>query len=151
MCPTRAGGGNMLWLIFVASVYGFAGPPIWLYNTPSTSMAETIMIGDVYTADTDIYAHRDPERGEVALFHPHADDATVYVKRVIGLPGDRVQMVDGTLVLNGTPVGREPGAKGPIAEAPADAHRYIETLPNGVRYETLDFEEGGFLDNTRVF
>ena len=141
----------MLWLIFVVSVYGFTGPPVWFYNAPSGSMAETIMIGDVYVADTDVYARRDPERGDVALFHPHANDPTIYTKRVIGLPGDRVQMVDGKLVLNGTPVSREPGPEGPIAEAPAGARRYIETLPNGVRYETLDFEEGGFLDNTNVF
>jgi signal peptidase I len=141
----------MLWLIFVVSIYGFAGPPVWFYNAPSTSMAETIMIGDVYVADTDIYARKDPERGDVAVFHPHAGDPTLYVKRVIGLPGDRVQMVDGRLVLNGTPVSREPGREGPIAEAPSDARRYFETLPNGARYETLDFAEGGFLDDTRVF
>ena len=127
------------------------GPPVWFYNAPSSSMAETIMVGDVYLADIDVYARKDPQRGDVALFHPHAGDPTVYAKRVIGLPGDRVQMVDGRLVLNGTPVSREPGPDGPIAEAPPGARRYLETLPNGVRYETLDFEEGGFLDNTQAF
>ena len=141
----------MLWMIFVVSIWGFTEPPVSFYNAPSSSMADTIMIGDVFVAATDAYDHDDPRRCDVALLHAQGDPRTVYSKRVIGLPGDKVQMVDGRLVLNGTPVAEAPGPDTPIAEAPADARRVVETLPNGARYEILDFEQGGFLDDTAVF
>ena len=87
----------MLWLIFAFSVYGFAGPPVWFYNVPSGSMADTLLVGDVFLAAMDAYAGDDPHRGDVAVFERNG---TTYVKRVIGLPGDRVQMINGRLVLN---------------------------------------------------
>jgi signal peptidase I len=74
------------------------------------------------------------------------------VKRVVGLPGDRVQMRNGELWLNGAAVKRER-----IDDFVYDdgrtvrAKRWRETLPNGVSYETLDLEDNGFLDNTPVY
>ena len=138
----------MLWLIFVFTVYGFAGPPVWFYNVPSGSMADTLIIGDVFLAATDAYAGDDPHRGDVAVFDRNR---TIYVKRVIGLPGDRVQMIAGRLILNGKPVDREPASDGLIGDEPPGARLYMETLPNGVRYKTLVLQQPGFLDNTDEF
>src|SRR4249919_2809369 len=103
----------MLWLIFAFSYYGFAGPPVWFYNVPSSSMADTLIVGDVFLAAMDAYAQEGPRRGDIAVFE---HGGTVYVKRVIGLPGDRVQMVDGEVVLNGKPVERALTADRPIGE-----------------------------------
>ena len=138
----------MLWVIFALSVYGFAGPPVWFYNVPSSSMADTLLVGDVFLASMDAYAGDDPRRGDVAVFD---HGGITYVKRVIGLPGDRVQMIDGTLVLNGKPVEPEPASDQPSDDDPHGARLNVETLPNGVRYETLDLQEHGFLDNTDEF
>lgn len=97
----------------------------------------------------------EPQRGDWVIFRLPKDTKTDYVKRVIGLPGDRIQMVNGELVINGTPVKRERiadfagsdacgGGKGGIK-------RWRETLPNGVSYETLDCVDNGFYDNTPVY
>ena len=72
----------MLWYIFFYSLFGFAGPPIWSYNVPSSSMADTLIVGDVFLANTYAYATNPPQRGDVAIFEV---DHTTYVKRVIGL------------------------------------------------------------------
>ncbi len=76
----------------------------------------------------------EPQRGDVAVFRLPKDDSTAFIKRIVGLPGNRVQMIGGVLQLNGQPVKREriddfvtevDGTSKPIK-------RYRETLPNGV-------------------
>ena len=99
-----------------------------------------------------------PERGDIAVFKLPRDAGTGpnkvdYIKRVIGLPGDRVQMIDGTLHINGEPVrdvvldatevGETFGAR------PATQLR--ETLPNGRTFTIQDFGPGGMLDSTPEF
>lgn len=138
----------MFWFIFFYSVYGFAGPPIWFYNVPSGSMADTLLVGDVFVANTDAYAGNDPQRGDVAVFEL---GPTTYVKRVIGLPGDRIQIVKGQLIINGKPVDRSEASDRPIGGEPPEARLELETLPNGVRYETLDLQASGFADNTSEY
>jgi signal peptidase I len=94
-----------------------------------------------------------PERGDVAVFKKPSEPNTDYIKRVIGLPGDRLQMIAGVLYINGQAVRKERigdyvdptgdccnGVTGAIA-------RYRETLPNGVSYEVLDIKDS-FADNT---
>jgi signal peptidase I len=78
------------------------------------------------------------------------------VKRVVGLPGDRIQMKQGQLYINDTPVKREPladifddGACGLASST--SVKRWRETLPNNVTYETLDCVDHGFLDSTDVY
>jgi signal peptidase I len=96
----------------------------------------------------------EPERGDVIVFRLPRDDNTDYIKRVIGLPGDTIQMIDGVLNINGQPVKREriddfieteEGAR------TSRVKRWRETLPNGVSYTTLDLYDNASYDNTAPY
>lgn len=99
-----------------------------------------------------------PERGDIAVFKLPRDagagpNKVDYIKRVIGLPGDRVQMIDGTLHINGQPVRDvvvDPAEIGETFGA-RPATRLRETLPNGRTFTVQDFGPGGMLDSTPVF
>ncbi len=87
----------------------------------------------------------------MVVFRLPKDDSTDYVKRIVGLPGDRIQMIQGVLYINGTAVKRE--RMDDFIDAPTGEHirRWRLTLPNGVSYATLDIQDNGFLDNTQVY
>jgi signal peptidase I len=142
------------------------------FNIPSGSMIATLLIGDYlfvskysygysrfsFPFSPNLFAGRvwagTPERGDVVVFKLPKDDSTDYIKRVIGLPGDRIQMISGVLHINGQPVKRERVADYVSDEPDARGQRirrYRETLPNGVSYEVLDLVENGFYDNTPVY
>ena len=142
------------------------------FNIPSGSMMDTLLVGDYLFVSKYSYGYSrysfpfgivpiegrvfgsEPERGDIAVFKLPSDNATDFIKRVIGLPGDRIQMVEGVLHINGEPVQREriedfvevtPGGR--TIRIP----RYVETLPNGVRYNTLDAQPASMWDNTSVY
>jgi signal peptidase I len=143
------------------------------FNIPSGSMEPTLLIGDYlfvskfsygysrYSFPIDlsfihgrIWEGKGPQRGDVAVFRPPGEPNTDYIKRVIGLPGDRIQVQDGVLYINGTAVPRVAagtwegeGLFGATQAIP----EYRETLPNGVSYVTLDMIPDGPGDNTKVF
>jgi len=144
------------------------------FNIPSGSNMPTLLVGDYVFATKYAYGYsrfslpfspplfagrllaRGPERGDIAVFRLPKDNRTDYVKRIVGLPGDRVQMKDGQLYLNDAPVARERMADfvGPDAcgsDGAARVKRWRETLPNRVSYETLDCIDRGFYDNTIVY
>jgi signal peptidase I len=142
------------------------------YNIPSGSMEDTLLIGDYLFVSKFSYGYSqysfplgllpfngrilssEPERGDVAVFRLPADNETDYIKRVIGLPGDEIQMIDSILHINGEAVPRQriddyvevtPGGR--TIRTP----RYVEELPNGVTYQTLDENPRDRLDNTDVY
>jgi signal peptidase I len=162
---------NLVFALFAALlVRTFLYQP---FNIPAASMMPTLMVGDYVFVSKFAYGYsrfsfpfspllfsgrvfgREPRRGDVVVFRLPRDQRTDYLKRVIGMPGDRIQMKDGVLTINDAPVTREPiadfvgDACGTDATAPV--RRWRETLPNGASYETLDCIQNGYLDNTNVF
>ncbi len=142
------------------------------FNIPSGSMKATLLVGDYlfvskysygyskysFPFSPDIFTGRvlegKPERGDVAVFRQPKDVSIDYIKRVIGLPGDRIQMIGGLLHVNGQPVKRERVQDWISDESDSRKQRvkrWRETLPNGVTYETLDLVDNGFYDNTPVY
>jgi len=98
----------------------------------------------------------EPARGDVVVFRLPKDTSADYVKRAVGLPGDRIQMKQGLLTINGTPVQRERladfiGGDSCGSDPAAKVKRWRDTLPNGVSHETLDCVDNGFYDNTNVY
>ncbi len=142
------------------------------FSIPSGSMKETLLVGDYLFVSKYAYGYSrfsipfspplfdgriwgaTPERGDVVVFKLPSDNSTDYIKRVIGLPGDKIQMSEGVLHINGQAVPKE-RMDDWIEEEPSGRKvrvpRFKETLPNGVTYETLDIVDNGFYDNTPVY
>ena len=94
------------------------------------------------------------ERGDVAVFKLPTDNSTDYIKRIIGLPGDRIRITDGVLHINGKAVKRErvdDFMQQHSVERYGRVHQYRETLPNGRTYLTLDLQPRSIVDNTNVY
>jgi signal peptidase I len=145
------------------------------FNIPTGSMENTLLIGDYLFVEKFAYGYsrytfpfggwpfgdslhgrfleRQPQRGDVVVFKFPGDNSTDYIKRLIGLPGDRVQMIDDILYLNGKPVKRERVADfvGSLDDLDGHWRQYRETLPGGKSYVTIDKQTDGPLDNTPVF
>lgn len=140
------------------------------FNIPSGSMKPTLLIGDYLFVSKFAYGYsryslplglplfegrifgRLPERGDVVVFKKPTDNKTDYIKRVIGLPGDRIQVIQGLLHINGAPVRIEP--IGTFVDDDPPSYRAAlleETLPNGARHEILELTSSGPQDNTRVY
>jgi signal peptidase I len=94
-----------------------------------------------------------PERGDVIVFRLPRDPSTTYVKRLIGLPGDRIQMQGGRLYINGAIVPRR--AIGPFANDVGGrgiaSTLYVETLPNGREHELVEISDAEEHDDTPSF
>ena len=141
------------------------------FNIPSGSMKATLLVGDYLFVSKYSYGYSHysiplspplfsgriwgspPDRGDVVVFRLPKDDSTDYIKRVIGLPGDKIQMINGVLHINGEPVKRERVEDFVEVEGGRTERvkRWRETLPNGVSYTTLDLIDNGFHDNTQEY
>lgn len=142
------------------------------FSIPSGSMRPTLLEGDYLFVSKyaygfskyslplspDLFSGRiwgsEPKRGDVVVFKLPSDTNIDYIKRVIGLPGDRVQMRGGALYINDEPVQREKIgtiSNPDVTEQNRPVDVYRETLPNGVSYDTLDLAQGTMGDDTRVF
>lgn len=140
------------------------------FSIPTASMQPTMMIGDYFVADKFVWgfgAHsfpialpfngrifgREPNRGDIAVFYnePSGED---YIKRVIGMPGDRIQMKLGRLYINDKEVDRQLVASGTDTDSSGvtvPVQIYKETLPNGVSHIIQEISDDGPLDNTGVY
>jgi signal peptidase I len=138
------------------------------FSIPSGSMKATLLVGDYLFVSKYSYGFSHyslpfsprwfsgrifgaaPERGDVVVFRLPKDDSVDYVKRVIGLPGDHIKLVDGLLFINGKAVRRERVDDFIDDESgvPERVRRWRETLPNGASYWTLDLQDDNPLENT---
>jgi len=141
------------------------------FYVPSGSMEPTLLIGDALLASKYPYGYSaasvpiqitvpetgrlfgaTPKRGDVVVFRWPGDRSQAWVKRVVGLPGDRIQMRQGQLFINDHAASLKPDG---VGEAEDDsggrepAYRYIETLPGGVAHEIFKIRDNGRLDNTQ--
>ena len=144
------------------------------FNIPSSSMAPTLVVGDYVFAAKYAYGYgrysfpfapsfvsgrfgaADPAYGDIVVFRSPKDNETDYVKRVVGLPRDRIQMRHGQLFLNDIQVTRvalKDVAAGSACggETGTKVKRWRETMPNGVSYITYDCVDNGYADNTELY
>ena len=143
------------------------------FNIPSGSLIPTLLIGDYLFVSKYTYGYSkhsipfspgifsgrifgsEPKRGEIAVFKLPKDNSTDYIKRVIGLPGDKIQMIDGVLNINGKAVKRERIADYETTDPygqPTKVPQYLETLPNGVVHRVIERDgDNGFWDKTELY
>jgi len=142
------------------------------FSIPSGSMRPTLLEGDYLFVTKWAYGYSnaslpfspnlfsgriwgsDPKRGDVVVFKFPPNPSLDYIKRVIGLPGDRIQMRSGQLFINGEAVPRVKTGEidnPDITEMNRPVEVWRETLPNGVSYDTLDLSHNGIGDDTREF
>jgi signal peptidase I len=143
------------------------------FNIPSGSLIPTLLIGDYIFVSKYSYGYSrysipfspnlfsgriwsaPPQRGDIAVFKLPKDNSTDYIKRVIGLPGDRIQMIDGILHINGEAVKREPAGTSGIQDGfgrDIEVPIFWETLPGGARHQIMEvYGDRGNLDNTQEY
>jgi signal peptidase I len=137
------------------------------FNIPSGSMENTLLIGDYLFVSKYAYGYSrfsmpfaphlfdgriwssPAKRGDIVVFKLPRDDQTDYIKRVIGLPGDKIQVQHSVLYINGKAVPRK--QIGQVGLDGVQYTQYEETMPNDVKYKVLDRDTDGLLDNTQVF
>jgi len=137
------------------------------FSIPSSSMTPTLIPGDYVLVSKISYGYGRyslplataglsrripagwmPQRGDVVVFRVPGPTAVDYIKRVVGLPGDRIQIVKNILSINGVAVPRERVGDAAIEGSSQRATRYRETLPNGVSYEIQVLTDDGPLATT---
>jgi signal peptidase I len=156
-------------VLIALAIRTFAYEP---FNIPSGSMVPTLLVGDYLFVSKVAYGYsryslpfglplfsgriffHPPRRGDVAVFRLPTNPSVDYIKRIVGLPGDSIQVRHAILYINGKPcpqqriqdyLYREDGTVVPVPQ-------YIETLPNGVKHRIIQVMDGnGPLDNTPVY
>ena len=140
------------------------------YTIPSSSMEPGLVTGDYIVVSKWPYGWsrasipfdlplfhgriggRDPQRGDVVVFRLPRDPGEAYIKRLIGLPGDRVQVVGGEVRVNGKPIPRRFTGLAEDHDAPGRiVPRVEETAADGKRYVTFGGARDGEGDNTQVY
>jgi signal peptidase I len=192
MAKAKSEGGiletikTVFWALVIAGIFRtLFFQPFWI---PSESMKDTLLIGDFLFVNKMAYGYSkyscpfamcpfegrilasEPERGDVVVFR-HPVNNTDFIKRLVGLPGDTIQMRDGVLYINGTAAPQEPAGvfeevyepQGPMRNLPrcengavgaggiCTKSRFVETLPEGRSHTVLNIDANGFGDNTDVF
>lgn len=138
------------------------------FKIPSGSMYPTLYVGDFLFVSKYTYGYSKhslpfsmplfenriwsdfPERGDVVIFKYPQDNRTDFIKRVIGLPGDKIKLTEGRLYINDNLVPREALEDFVVRDSRGNAeryHQYIETLPNGVKHKILEISDHDVEDN----
>jgi signal peptidase I len=161
---------TLLWAAVIAIfIRTFAYEP---FNIPSGSMVPTLLEGDYLFVSKMAFGYSKfsfpgglipvegriwegaPTRGQVVVFRPTREPETDFIKRVIGLPGDRIQVREGRLYINDVMVERQriENYVDPDNPTPEGEDQHLETLPGGVTHRIIESagDAGGF-DNTPVF
>ncbi len=140
------------------------------FNIPSGSMIPTLLVGDYLFVSKFSYGYsryslpfglplfsgriffHPPERGDVIVFKVPTDNSTDFIKRVIGLPGDRIQVRQGELYIDDKLVPRQKVRDEQCPDNGFDmCVLYSETLPNGVTHPIIKKTDQGIVNNTKVF
>jgi len=163
-------GQAMQLVAIVLAVFLAKGAIAEPFYVPSGSMEPTLLIGDALLASKFPYGYGTaslpmqinlpetsrvfqemPKRGDVVVFRWPGDTSQAWVKRVVGVPGDRIQMRQGQLFINDHPATLKPDGTGDAEDDNGNverAWRYVETLPNGVSHAIYKLRDNGRLDNT---
>ena len=141
------------------------------FYIPSSSMEPTLLVGDRLFVTKYSYGYskhsfpfsppilskriffNSPKRGDVIVFKTPADNRTDYIKRLIGLPGDRIQFIDANLYLNNSEILKSKiknKSKINCGNRTIDVHRFEEKLPNGKKFHTVYLKDYTY-QNSDVF
>ena len=141
------------------------------FYIPSSSMEPTLLIGDRIFVSKYTYgfskhsfpfsppifngriSYKKPEQGDLVVFKTPADNRTDYIKRLIGLPGDEIQFIDGNIFINDKKIIRKKintNNSVRCGKFSFKVNTYVEVLPNGIKH-TAVYNESGSLQNTKKF
>ncbi len=175
MANKKSGGfGELVRTVIIAAAIAlgirtFAYEP---FNIPSGSMIPTLLVGDYLFVSKLSYGYSrhslplslplipgrvlfdEPERGDVVVFKLPSDDSTDYIKRIVGLPGDTIQVKGGVLHINEKPVNRRKVQDFMVDVAvgrTAPVTQYVETLPNGRQHRIIEMSDTFSADNTPIY
>ncbi len=141
------------------------------FYIPSSSMEPNLLVGDRIFVTKYSYGYskhsfpfspnfsntrffsKKPKQGDLVVFKTPADNRTDYIKRLIGLPGDEIQFINGDLHINGVKIQKtkvNKDIKIRCGNFKLDANTFVETLPNGIKHLT-SYKKVGTLQNTRKY
>lgn len=171
MVANKSGGfGELARTVIIAGAIAlgirtFAYEP---FNIPSGSMIPTLLVGDYLFVSKFSFGYSrhslpfslplipgrilfsEPERGDVVVFKLPRDNSTDYIKRLVGLPGDTIQVKRGILHINGEPVQRRQIEDFVNDEGRVTA-QFIETLPGGREHRILELSDSLSADDTPIY
>jgi len=160
---------TVAWAVVIAVVIrSFFFEP---FTIPSNSMVPTLLTGDFVFVSKYSYGYSrysfpfgvvpipdrvwkgEPRRGDVAVFRLPTNTSENYIKRLVGLPGDKIQVTRGILHINGKPVTRErsDACKARAGRMEAQMSGFLETMPDGRRHCIFERSDDDWLDNTAEF
>lgn len=142
------------------------------FNIPSSSMKPTLLVGDYLFVNKPAYGYSrysfpfgiapieqriwaaEPKRGDVIVFARPGNTGIDYIKRVVGMPGETVQVLRGRVFIDGQLVPRELVGEVDVVERDGSSQKmfeYIETLPGGAKHRIYEESDRGALDNTDLY
>ena len=141
------------------------------FYIPSSSMEPTLLVGDRIFVSKFTYGYskhsfpfspnitnerffsKSPKRGDLVVFKTPADNRTDYIKRLIGMPGDTIQFIEGSVFINNKKILRKKVENKKIIRCGSfllETNTFVETLPNGIKHKVA-YKKKGSLQNTKIF